>query len=147
MRTSNADKDYIYERDLGICYICGRRVKRNKMTLDHYFPKSLGGSSEIFNLVCCCKQCNRLKRSQMPNDWVAVNISLFRRAIIDKRLNTTALTMSVDALLTKAERINSIFLNRFNAVFEAPGVRFYVKDGAIKKVVHFDELDTQNIKI
>lgn len=78
----------------------------------------------------------------MPDDWVAVNISLFRRAIIDRKLNLSGLTLTIDALLSSTEKIHSIFLNRYNVVFEAPGTRFYVKDGAIKRVVKFDEFES-----
>ncbi|MDK2866232.1 MAG: hypothetical protein PWP51_858 [Clostridiales bacterium] len=138
MRAKEIEKKYVYERDLGICFICGKPVKRNKMTLDHYYPKSMGGSTEVFNLVCCCKQCNRLKRSQVPKDWEAVNIALFQRAIFDRRLNLSRLVQTPAEVYTLSQKVNAIIRTRYNVIFEAPGIRFYVNDGNISKIVYFD---------
>jgi hypothetical protein len=138
LRAKEAEKKYVYERDLGICFICGKPVKRNKMTLDHYYPKSLGGSTEVFNLVCCCKQCNRLKRSQVPKDWETVNIELFRRAILDKRMNLSGLAQNPAEVYELSKKVNAVIRTRFNIIFEAPGIRFYVADGRVSKIVFFE---------
>jgi len=137
LRAKESDKQYIYERDLGICYHCGKPVKRNKMTLDHYYPKSLGGGLNYFNLVCSCKTCNRLKRSNLPNDWEKVNIEMFKRAVKDKRINLAGLNASYDEILEMTEKVDQIIRNRMNVIFEAPGIRFYVRDNRVVKIVHF----------
>lgn len=137
MRTKEIDKNYIYEREKGICYHCGKPVRRHKMTLDHYYPKSLGGSIDLFNLVCSCKQCNRLKRSSVPRDHELVNIALFKQAIKDNRLNVSELKMSNDEIIALTEGVNQLIRNRKNVIFEAPGVRFYVRDNRILKIIYF----------
>jgi len=137
LRAKESDKQYIYERDLGICFHCGKPVKRNKMTLDHYYPKSLGGTLNCFNLVCSCKTCNRLKKSIVPKDWEVVNIELFKRAIKDKRINLSGLGASYEEVVNLSLRVDQIIRNRINVIFEAPGIRFYVRDNRIIKIVHF----------
>ena len=58
---SQEDRLKIYEDAKGFCYICGRWDYRGNMTIDHFVPKSKGGSNDIDNLRCCCKLCNNLK--------------------------------------------------------------------------------------
>ena len=49
----------IYNRDNHTCQYCG--VKNNELTLDHVYPRHLGGSHTWDNLVTCCKKCNNTK--------------------------------------------------------------------------------------
>ena len=46
----------IYNRDNYTCQYCG--VKNNELTLDHVYPRHLGGSHTWDNLVTCCRRCN-----------------------------------------------------------------------------------------
>jgi 5-methylcytosine-specific restriction endonuclease McrA len=46
----------VYERDKGICVICGIREGRPDM---HYIPRSLGGLGIKENIVCGCPECHR----------------------------------------------------------------------------------------
>ena len=46
----------IYNRDNHTCQYCG--VKNNELTLDHVYPRHLGGPHTWENLVTCCKRCN-----------------------------------------------------------------------------------------
>ena len=52
------------------CWYCGRklsfntpkdRVKPRGFTVDHFEPRSYGGSDELENLRPCCRACNTLK--------------------------------------------------------------------------------------
>ena len=49
----------ILERDEYMCAYCGRKAE----TVDHVIPKSKGGTEDPFNLVACCKGCNRKKQT------------------------------------------------------------------------------------
>ena len=46
------------------CFYCGRKLNRNKVTLDHKYPRSWGGVSITNNLAPCCRGCNS-KKSNM----------------------------------------------------------------------------------
>lgn len=48
------------------CYICGVDLTKENKTLDHVFPKSLGGKQTQH----CCLQCNRTKRDLLPTSAV-----------------------------------------------------------------------------
>jgi 5-methylcytosine-specific restriction endonuclease McrA len=49
----------IYARDNFSCQYCG--TKNIDLTLDHVYPKHLGGTTSWNNLVTCCKKCNHKK--------------------------------------------------------------------------------------
>jgi 5-methylcytosine-specific restriction endonuclease McrA len=49
----------IYNRDNFTCQYCG--IKNKDLTLDHVYPRHLGGSHTWDNLVTCCKKCNHFK--------------------------------------------------------------------------------------
>lgn len=62
------------------CYYCGAPIKTAKTaesrnpnfangTLDHIFPKSLGGPTIPNNLAPSCQACNSLKESMMPDEF------------------------------------------------------------------------------
>jgi hypothetical protein len=49
----------IYLRDGLACAYCGLCVENGaKLTLDHYTPRSEGGSNDAVNLVTACHRCN-----------------------------------------------------------------------------------------
>ena len=49
----------IYARDNFSCQYCGQ--KHVDLTLDHVYPRHLGGITSWQNLVTCCKKCNYKK--------------------------------------------------------------------------------------
>ena len=79
-------KNYIYLRDGGHCFHCGKQIKINQVNIDHYFPKSKGGTSDYFNLVLSCKKCNKYKKSSVPKDTKEVNVKLFIKAFKDGKI-------------------------------------------------------------
>lgn len=138
MDQKKIDKRYIYERDEEKCYHCSKPLRYNKTTLDHYFPRSLGGTEEVFNLVSCCKQCNRLKRSIVPKDWVQVNVKLLQNGIENGKIKSvTGITETPEEIKHLSKSVKSVFRNRINTVFEGTGVRIYVKENKIYKIVKF----------
>ena len=52
----------------GKCAYCNRQVGM-KGTLDHYLPKSLGGTDCNDNLKWSCIECNTLKADMSPEEW------------------------------------------------------------------------------
>lgn len=56
-----------YRRDNFTCQYCGH--KDRPLTVDHYTPRELGGSSTLENLKTSCRPCNKLKGSMPPGEW------------------------------------------------------------------------------
>ncbi len=56
----------IWERDRGCCWICGRPVSYWEMTLDHFIPKSKGGSNDEDNLRASHEACNNARGNGDP---------------------------------------------------------------------------------
>jgi 5-methylcytosine-specific restriction endonuclease McrA len=62
-------QDSIYDRDKGICYLCGNltyreyesRPANQRATLDHIIPVSKGGSHTFDNVRIACWRCNSIK--------------------------------------------------------------------------------------
>jgi 5-methylcytosine-specific restriction protein A len=57
------------KRSSGTCYYCGRTFKPHQLTMDHIIPLSRGGTSERFNIVPACKECNNTKKYLLPAEW------------------------------------------------------------------------------
>lgn len=53
----------------GICYYCGKKVNPKELTMDHKIPLCRGGTSERYNIVPCCKECNNKKKYLTPWEW------------------------------------------------------------------------------
>jgi len=57
----SVNRSVIYERDGGICHICGRRCAPDSWDLDHLVPLRLGGEHSYKNVAVACPECNRKK--------------------------------------------------------------------------------------
>ena len=44
-----------------VCRYCGKAIKRRKATIDHMFPRNIGGVSIPINLLPSCSSCNSNK--------------------------------------------------------------------------------------
>ena len=55
-----AKKNDIWRKANGRCAHCGKEVKRAR-TLDHYIPKSAGGTWDRRNLQPLCAACNQAR--------------------------------------------------------------------------------------
>ncbi|HEV8189481.1 MAG TPA: HNH endonuclease [Pyrinomonadaceae bacterium] len=57
---------------LGIvsCHYCPRPVDVLSFEPDHYVPIALGGSFGLDNLVVSCSDCNKMKDSMLPQDFI-----------------------------------------------------------------------------
>lgn len=72
----------VYKKQKGKCFYCGVQLKKTEATLDHYIPKSLGGSNGKMNLKLCCFGCNQKKASMLP--WEFINDAPYHKVIIRK---------------------------------------------------------------
>lgn len=59
-------RSMIWERDRGLCGICGGPVQYAEMDLDHVKPKSLGGPDHWDNLRVAHATCNRARGNGQP---------------------------------------------------------------------------------
>jgi 5-methylcytosine-specific restriction endonuclease McrA len=53
----------VYE---GKCFACGTVLKSDDNSIDHMFPFSQGGLSELMNLQPLCKKHNETKHNAVP---------------------------------------------------------------------------------
>jgi len=61
----------IYDRDKGLCGICGQPVERSKMTLDHIVPLVRGGPHTPENLQTAHRFCNCRKWAKTMEEFLA----------------------------------------------------------------------------
>ena len=54
-------KQKAYEKQKGICAICGKHFELSEMEADHIIPWSEGGKTNEENCQLLCKECNRRK--------------------------------------------------------------------------------------
>lgn len=59
----NLSRYNIFKRDGGQCVYCGNK---ERLTLDHVVPRSLGGRDSWDNLVTACRACNAEKGNRTP---------------------------------------------------------------------------------
>ena len=55
----------VFYRDNFTCQYCHIKFKAADLTLDHVYPKSLGGSSDWENIVAACAPCNGAKADKL----------------------------------------------------------------------------------
>jgi 5-methylcytosine-specific restriction endonuclease McrA len=58
------DRDYVYKRDRGVCSLCGRKVRKKDISIDHIVPLSQGGAHCLTNVTLVHLQCNTRKRTR-----------------------------------------------------------------------------------
>lgn len=62
------------------------------MTLDHFVPRSKGGSNKASNLVTSCPTCNYRRQNRAPLTWAGELAGLFETTaeILDRALAALA---------------------------------------------------------
>lgn len=138
MNISNVDKQYIYMRDECKCYYCKKSLKFNKITLDHYLPKSKKGTMDVFNLVTCCKFCNKLKGNRTPEDYKEVILHLFLKAVEDNRILGSGLKLSQKFLKEELLKVNKLEDLNDHVTFQSDTKRFYIKNNKVFKIVNIN---------
>lgn len=70
VRQAKPTKGYaykLYEAQEGKCFYCDKPL-RTSGSLDHFIPKSKGGSNAWYNMVMTHHQCNTAKGNRMPTE-------------------------------------------------------------------------------
>lgn len=136
MKVKYVDKHYLFYRDGMHCRFCGKVLRYDKMSIDHYLPRSLGGTDDVFNLVSSCKRCNCQKQNKLPEDVEAVHIRQFIDGVAKKKiLPTSALGMTPVMLETIASEVNRSYPYGHVTVFESNHYRLYVEDNKVTKTL------------
>ena len=95
-------REYLLEKFNRTCVYCG--TKEGPFNLDHFHPKSKGGSDRVSNLVLSCVPCNQKKDNQLPADFLSDRPKLL--AIIEKqRKQPLADTAAVNATRWKLKEV------------------------------------------
>ena len=58
-------REYVKRRDGFSCHYCGTK---DNLGVDHIIPRSKGGTSDLDNLVACCRTCNSRKNNRILDD-------------------------------------------------------------------------------
>jgi hypothetical protein len=68
MSISKKTKEFVRNRAEYACEFCGvtESDTRGRLTVDHYQPRTKGGSDELDNLLYCCFSCNLFKHDYYP---------------------------------------------------------------------------------
>lgn len=134
MKHKRNDKRYIYMRDGGRCYFCGKELLFKQISLDHYLPKSKGGPNDSFNLVCSCRRCNKYKKSSVPEDYKDVLMELLKKAVEDGQITSIGIKKrELTWLINEVYRLEAI---GEYTVFQSSSNRFYVRNNKIDKIVN-----------
>lgn len=84
-RTVRIDRQAIYQRDQGICYLCGQTVDPTDFHLDHRVPIARGGTDTPDNVRVAHPRCNLRKAARLLDtqfvwsEYVAARKALWRR--------------------------------------------------------------------
>lgn len=62
-------KAYLMAKHHGRCVYCG--VDHGRMEIEHWIPRSQGGTDNLTNLVLACRACNEAKGAQLPEVFLA----------------------------------------------------------------------------
>ena len=135
MTMDKRTKRYIYLRDEGKCHHCGKSVDFDKVNIDHYYPRSKGGTDDYFNLVLSCKRCNKYKGCMVPKDIDQVNLLLMIRAIQDEQVSVGVKGLKPSELLEMAQQ--SVTIERVDAKqtrFEGTRGKFVIKENCVVRI-------------
>lgn len=67
-RRRDIERAYIIARDQSRCHICGKKCRRDEITLDHLIPLAKGGTHAPENLRVAHLSCNFSKGARAAND-------------------------------------------------------------------------------
>lgn len=68
-KTPRCNKKRIHIRDGYCCAYCGKKCKKEQLTIDHIIPQSKGGLTTWMNCVTSCKKCNAHKADMSLEEY------------------------------------------------------------------------------
>lgn len=140
MRSHQIDKHYLYLRDGGKCFFCSKALRYDKVTVDHYLPKSMGGTDEIFNLVTSCKACNGIKKNVIPEDVEKKHLEWFIQGVLARKiLAGNQLKISNQELDQLATSVKRTYISGEYTIFETLHERLYVKENKVCQVAQLNQ--------
>ena len=87
------------------CSICGQPILKNqKMSIDHYIPRTRGGTDYRDNLLPAHQICNSIKGDMMPDEFEERKPELFQHALDTWKLKKTETTIVANALMHMKEK-------------------------------------------
>lgn len=136
MKVKHVDKHYLYYRDGQVCYFCGKQMVYGKVSLDHYLPRSAGGTDDVFNLVISCKACNGQKKNQIPSDVEKKHLERFIQGVRDRKiLAASHLRIPSVELAVLSASVYKSYASGDCTIFENHTNRFFVRDNTIVQIV------------
>lgn len=69
------NREYLKKTNVWACGLCGHRIKKKDLTVDHIIPLSRGGTHELTNLRLVHAKCNIIKGSDLDHE-----IPLYKKA-------------------------------------------------------------------
>lgn len=112
-------KEYLLEKFNRTCVYCN--TKEGPFNLDHFHPKSKGGSDKVSNLVLSCVKCNQAKDNQLPADFLSDRPKLL--AMIEKQRKQP---------LSDAAAVNTTRW-KLKEILEATGLPVEIGSGGLTK--------------
>lgn len=67
-QTLRFNRKNLFARDQNRCQYCDIEFPVAQLSFDHVIPKSRGGETDWFNVVCCCLKCNSVKGNRTPRE-------------------------------------------------------------------------------
>ncbi len=63
------NRDYVKKNSPWVCDLCGHKIKKKNLTVDHIIPLSRGGSHDIKNLRLVHSKCNEIKGNDLDHEF------------------------------------------------------------------------------
>lgn len=92
------------------CFICGKKIIDNQLSIDHVIPWSYMYSDDIWNLVYVHKSCNSKKTNRIPDKEAVDKLKERNIKLLDKMVNARVTKKVVDELALANERD---YVNKF----------------------------------
>lgn len=120
-------RQYLLEKFNHTCVYCSATNK--PFNLDHFHPKSRGGSDRVSNLVLSCVDCNQAKGDKLPAEFLSESASRTLRERLDilAKIDRQRKQPLADAAAVNATRW------KLSSVLESTGLPVELGSGGLTK--------------